>query len=215
METLFVLEQHRNQCYNRVRSNGSARFGSSPSRNFRQINCRTFQSSAGILPSPLKQYSSPVAKRASSFPTPSPVSSPRTPSPSANSHSVNTVHSKSSVKSLPIPINNNNRNPKKKTFNGFSGEVFSYSELWAGPAYSNSPPPSSLPMPKFSLREKRTASLELPTSDPVVVTMHAIAKSAPSSPTREHNASAAEPLVTIDFATRTLRRILNLDSNDD
>ncbi|GLU07562.1 hypothetical protein SLE2022_245170 [Rubroshorea leprosula] len=214
METLVVLEQHRNQCYNRVRSNGSARFGSSPSRNFRQINCRTFQSSAGILPSPFKQYSSPVAKRASSFSSPLPASSPRTPSPSANSHSVNTVHSKSSVKSSPIPINNNNRNPKKKAFNGFSGEVLSYSELWAGPAYSNSPPPSSLPMPKFSLREKRTVSLELPTSDPVV-TMHAIAKSAPSSPTRKHNPSAAEPLVTIDFATRTLRRILNLDGNDD
>ncbi|URD94258.1 hypothetical protein MUK42_01524 [Musa troglodytarum] len=37
-----------------------------------------------------------------------------------------------------------------------------FSELWAGPAYSDSPPPSSLPIPKYYLRQKRSVSLELP-----------------------------------------------------
>ncbi|GLT36348.1 hypothetical protein SLA2020_107320 [Shorea laevis] len=182
METLVVVEQHRNQYHSRVRSNGSGRFGSSPSRNFRQINCRTFQSDAGVLPSPFKQSSSPVDSR-------------------------------SSVKSSSIPISNH-RNPKKKSFNGFAGEGLLYSELWAGPAYSNSPPPNSLPMPKFSLREKRAVSLDLPASD-TVSTVHPTAKSAPTSPTRVHNPSATELFVTVDSATRTLRRILNLDSADD
>ncbi|GKV51359.1 hypothetical protein SLEP1_g58026 [Rubroshorea leprosula] len=213
METLVVVEQHRNQYHSRVRSNGSGRFGSSPSRNFRQINCRTFQSSAGVLPSPFKQSSSPVGKRGSSFSSPAHVSSPHTPSPGANSHYVNGVDSRSSVKSSPIPISNH-RNPKKKSFNGLAGGGLSYSELWAGPAYSNSPPPNSLPMPKFSLREKRAVSLDLPAPDPVF-TVHPTAKSAPTSPTRVHKPSATELLVTVDSATRTLRRILNLESADD
>lgn len=76
-------------------------------------------------------------------------------------------------------------NPKIPTFAG---------DLWAGPAYSNSPPPSSLPIPKFSLCQKRAASLDVP------------AKSAPVSLTSELKSSA-------DFfvATENLRRILNLD----
>ncbi|KAI3788168.1 hypothetical protein L2E82_00880 [Cichorium intybus] len=40
-------------------------------------------------------------------------------------------------------------------------ELF-YSELWVGPAYSNSPPPSSLSIPNFSVKQKRTVSLDLP-----------------------------------------------------
>uniref|UniRef100_A0A804K137 Uncharacterized protein n=1 Tax=Musa acuminata subsp. malaccensis TaxID=214687 RepID=A0A804K137_MUSAM len=31
---------------------------------------------------------------------------------------------------------------------------FSFAELWAGPSFSNSPAPSSLPIPKFSVPEK-------------------------------------------------------------
>lgn len=213
METLVVVEQHRNHYYGRVRSNGSGKFGSSPSRNFREINCRTFQSSsAGILPSPIKHFSSPVAKKAASFSSPSPLPSPKTPSSSFAPRPVNSGRSKGSAKSTPIPISNNG-NPKKKSFTDFNGEALLFSELWAGPAYSNSPPPSSLPMPKFSLREKRSVSLELPGSDPVVP-MHPIAKSAPSSPTGGYS-PAAELFGTVDTATRTLRRILNLDGADE
>ncbi|WVZ05105.1 hypothetical protein V8G54_018451 [Vigna mungo] len=60
METLFVVEQHKNQYYSRSKSQGHARFGGSPSRGFRDINCRTFESGrTGILPSPLKSHGSP------------------------------------------------------------------------------------------------------------------------------------------------------------
>ncbi|GJN20653.1 hypothetical protein PR202_gb08053 [Eleusine coracana subsp. coracana] len=90
----------------------------------------------------------------------------------------------------------------------------SRAELWAGPGFSNSPPPSSLPIPKFSLRQKRSISLELPPikrSDDVEVKLHA--KSAPSSPVGGsgydffNNKEAA-------IATENLRRILQLDIAD-
>ncbi|CAF2141365.1 unnamed protein product [Brassica napus] len=68
----------------------------------------------------------------------------------------------------------------------------SYSELWAGPTYSNSPPPTSLPIPKFSLRQKRTVSLSFPPPQ--------AAKSAPVSPT----SSADNPFHTTVSATVTL-----------
>ncbi|KAG2297538.1 hypothetical protein Bca52824_044207 [Brassica carinata] len=44
----------------------------------------------------------------------------------------------------------------------------SYSELWAGPTYSNSPPSTSVPIPKFSLRQRRTVSLTFPSPDSAV-----------------------------------------------
>ncbi|CAN7042309.1 unnamed protein product, partial [Brassica rapa subsp. trilocularis] len=68
----------------------------------------------------------------------------------------------------------------------------SYSELWAGPTYSNSPPPTSLPIPKFSLRQKSTVSLSFPPPQ--------AAKSAPVSPT----SSADNPFHTTVSATVTL-----------
>ncbi|XVF32553.1 hypothetical protein REPUB_Repub17cG0092200 [Reevesia pubescens] len=207
METLVVVAQHRNQYCSRVKPHGPARFGSSPSRNFRGINCRTFQSGAGLLPTPFKYNSTPITKWPSSPPS---SSSPKT-SPFADG-----THSKTTRRSSPIPINN--RTPiNDKSFNEeISGEDFPYSELWAGPAYSNSPPPSSLPIPKFSLRMKRTVSLDLPAADPIV-DVHPTAKSAPASPTRELNPSVAELFRCADSAsaTKTLRRILNLDNNDD
>ncbi|KAL6883645.1 hypothetical protein ACP4OV_011059 [Aristida adscensionis] len=90
----------------------------------------------------------------------------------------------------------------------------SRSELWAGPAFSNSPPPSSLPIPKFSLRQKRSISLELPPvkhSDDVEVRPHA--KSAPSSPV---GGSGSDFFTNNEaaIATENLRRILQLDIAD-
>ncbi|KAJ4910313.1 Uncharacterized protein Rs2_04934 [Raphanus sativus] len=61
----------------------------------------------------------------------------------------------------------------------------SYSELWAGPTYSNSPPPTSLPMPNFSLRQNRTVS------------------QAAKSPT---SCAADNPFHTTVSATMTLRK---------
>lgn len=219
METLVVVAQHRNQYYGRVKQYRPARFGSSPSRHFREINCRTFQSGEGILPTPFKTCYTPVTKTTSYTSASSSISSSqKTPSPTIKAHpsfhSVDNTHYKTALKSSPIPINI----PRKETpFDDeldISSENSPFSELWAGPAYSNSPPPSSLPIPKFSMRPKRTVSLELPVSDSGIK-LHQIAKSAPASPTREHSPSTKELFLSVDSATKTLRRILNLDVADE
>lgn len=201
METLVVLDEHRNEYFNR-RAQGPARFGSAPSGGFRGINCRTFQSGVGILPTPLKG----VTKRAC-------ASSPKTPSPSVKWHSEESKHLKKVVKSssISIPMNINDG------FNeGFFFEGFPFSELWAGPAYSNSPPPSSLPIPKFSLCSKRTVSLDLPEKLASDVNFHSMAKSAPASPTRDRSLCFSRSFFNSDdSATMTLRRILNLDIADE
>lgn len=178
METLVIVAQHKNQYYDRTRGQSHARFGhfgSPPSVGFKEINCRTFDSGAGILPTPLRSYSTPKKSTPSSAIT------------------------------IPINIKVGAESRKGESLN----DEFAYSELWAGPAYSNSPPPSSLPMPKFSLKPKRTVSLELPVS-PSDIDLPPLAKSAPASPTRDHNPS---PVLfdTTDSATQTLRRILNLE----
>ncbi|MBA0754586.1 hypothetical protein Gogos_022087 [Gossypium gossypioides] len=197
METLVVMAQHRNRYCSKVNPDGPARFGSSPSRNFRGINCRSFHFGAGLLPSPFEYSAAPTDRRLSSLPPPSSSSSsPNTPCP----------HSKTTMKSSTTLINNN-RATKNGKFSSeeISGEGFPYRELWAGPAYSNLPPPSSLPIPKFSLRVKRTVSLDLPAADPFV-DVHPTGNSAP--------ASVAELFGCDDSATKTLRRILNLDNTD-
>ncbi|TYJ09361.1 hypothetical protein E1A91_A11G136200v1 [Gossypium mustelinum] len=205
METLVVMAQHRNRYCSKVNPDGPARFGSSPSRNFRGINCRTFHFGAGLLPSPFEYSAAPTDRWPSSLPpSSSSSSSPNTPCP----------HSKTTRKCSTTLINNN-RTTKNVKFSSeeISGESFPYCELWAGPAYSNSPPPSSLPIPKFSLRVKRTVSLDLPAADPIV-DVHPTGNSAPASPTGELHPSVAELFGCDDSATKTLRRILNLDNTD-
>ncbi|CAN1271009.1 hypothetical protein LINPERPRIM_LOCUS14077 [Linum perenne] len=201
METLVVVAEHKNQCYGRVKPHGSGRFGSSPSRQFRAINCRTFQSGPGILPNPFGSSSKTNAKTKTNI---SPSSSPKTPA----------HFSKAAPSSSPIAISI--KEPRK--FCAFSDNLMipnedaCFSELWAGPAYSNSPPPSSLPIPKFSMKSKpkRTVSLELPLADSDFE-LPQIAKSAPASPSREDYSPMRDLFCTADDATRTLRRILNLD----
>ncbi|PON94931.1 flocculation FLO11-like protein [Trema orientale] len=205
MEMLVVVAQHRNQYCSRVKSQGPVRCGS-PCRGFRGINCRSFQSAAGILPSPWFANNSPGYKGA--------CSSPRTPSPCVNSGSEGKARSRITAKSTPIAIDAKLSNKKKYFNEEVSVESLSFSELWAGPAYSNSPPPSSLPIPKFSIRPKRTVSLELPGSPPDY-DMHPIAKSAPASPTREHSPFTRDIFHGADSATETLRRILNLDIHNE
>ncbi|OAY49748.1 mucin-5AC [Manihot esculenta] len=215
METLVAVAQHRNQYYSRDKAYKQARFGSSPSSHFREINCRSFQSGSGIMPTPFKTCSTTVAKVAPSTPSPS---AEKTPSPTikahSKSHSVGNTQSKAVPKSSPIPINAPVRETPFDDELDISNENSPFSELWAGPAYSNSPPPSSLPIPKFSMRPKRTVSLELPVSDPGIK-VYPTAKSAPASPTREHSPSTKDLFLTVDSATKTLRRILNLDVADD
>lgn len=121
---------------------------------------------------------------------------------------------KTASKSSPITFNVK-ISRKETSFNeaiGFVNGNLPFSELWAGPAYSNSPPPSSLPIPKFSMRPpKRTVSLDLPVSDDADFDVQPTAKSAPASPSREHSPSIRDLLLSADSATKTLRRILNLD----
>lgn len=205
METLVAMAQHRNHYCSNVNPDEPARFGSSPSRDFRGINCRTFHFGAGLLASPFEYSAAPTERRPSSLPPSSSLSSsPNTPCP----------HSKTTRKSSNILINNN-RTTKNGKFSSeeVSGKGFLYCELWAGPAYSNSPPPSSLPIPKFSLRVKRTVSLDLPAADPFV-DVHPTTNSAPASPIGELHPSVAELFACDDSATKTLRRILNLDNTD-
>ncbi|XP_065861130.1 uncharacterized protein [Euphorbia lathyris] len=204
METLVVVAQHRNQYYGKVKAYKPARYGSSPSGHFREINCRTFQSGgAGILPTP---YSAACT---------TPVNKSSTKTVYYSPSSQKTPIKAQVLRSSPISINF----PAKKTnFDDelvISSENSLFSELWAGPAYSNSPPPSSLPIPKFSMRPKRTVSLDLPASDSDIK-IHPIAKSAPASPTREYNPSTStRDLFGADSATKMLRRILNLDLGDE
>ncbi|GFP92311.1 hypothetical protein PHJA_001375200 [Phtheirospermum japonicum] len=203
METLIVAH-HRNQhqYYSRNRRYSSTKFGSfgsPPSGNFRGINCRTFQTGEGLLPTPSKQCSTKTSITEKTFLA---SFSPKTPSPSVNE---NRKASKGISKSntIAIPINFKTKNNKRDFF----------SERWAGPAYSNSPSPSSLPIPKFSMNPKRTVSLDLPTVASEF-DMHPIAKSAPASPTRERSLSPCDRFDISVSATLTLRRILNLDGTD-
>ncbi|KAJ6852264.1 uncharacterized protein M6B38_254825 [Iris pallida] len=148
----------------------------SSSRGFKGISCRT-ESLSAILPSPRVLNCSPEPK--------SPLGPPvRSSRPRSN---LIAISPKPDIKE-----------------HSLDEEEFSYSELWAGPAYTNSPPPSSLPIPKFSLRQKRSVSLELPSPSSGVV-LPPLAKSAPTSPTRD----------TYSSATESLRRILQLDVADD
>ncbi|KAL1547226.1 hypothetical protein AAHA92_23728 [Salvia divinorum] len=205
METLVAIAQHRNHQYHgRSRGHGSTRFGSSspPTGGFRGINCRTFHSGEGLLSTPAKACSSktktPVTKKAFC-----PTLSPKTPSPSVCEHP---KLLKRIAKSCPIPI------PMNIKFESMD-EGFQFSELWAGPAYSNSPPPSSLPIPKFSLMPKRTVSLDFPMVASEI-DLPCLSQSAPASP-RERSPSPSDLFDIADSATKTLRRMLNLDIEDE
>ena len=198
MEAVVVVEQHRNQYY-------GAPFGSFPSRDFRGVNCRSFQSGAAILPTPSKASTSETKHF---YP-----SSPKTPLTCLSSNSGN-AKSGATVPTAPIPIKPKFLNNNSVLHEEFYDPSFSFSELWAGPTYSNSPPPSSLPIPKFSVA-KRTTSQEIPRSAPEFDLHHPSAKSAPPSPTRDQNFSPRFFFHNDDSATKTLRRILHLDVDNE
>ncbi|CAF2125568.1 BnaA03g57290D [Brassica napus] len=84
--------------------------------------------------------------------------------------------------------------------------------LWAGPTYSNSPPPTSVSIPKFSLRQRRTVSLTFPSPDSAVDVLE-VAKSAPVSPAS--SCDDDNPFHSTVSATMTLRRMLNLETADE
>ncbi|ONK76798.1 uncharacterized protein A4U43_C03F32280 [Asparagus officinalis] len=205
METLVVVAEHRNQYYSRSKSRVSNHFGSSPSRGFKGINCRTFETGVGILPpphaiSPSSNYNNFYEPQSPCFYAEPPKSSKRSnPIAICPKYTDREPCFNDDIRSNPISPKSLTKGP---SFND-DIEEFAYSELWAGPAYSNSPPPSSLPIPKFSLRQKRSVSLELPLPS-LGIELPPIAKSAPSTPSRESFSSATE----------NLRRILHLDIAD-
>lgn len=214
----MVVQQ--DQFHSRSRGRNHGPFGSYSSRDFREINCRTFQSGSGILPNPLKARSPHVTKQ--SLPN-----SPKTPSVTPSNvkkhvHSdQNTKHPKRITKSSSVPIPLDFKHVEysyKDDIKDSLNDNFFFAELWAGPAYSNSPPPSSLPIPTFSIKPKRTVSLELPSvSASDIDLLTPAAKSAPPSPAREHHKYPRRDFFNSDdeFATKTLRRILNLDMVDE
>lgn len=203
LEALFIVAQQRPQCCS---SKGKA---NSISGGFREINCRAFGTGSGLRPSPVKTCGSPVLNRALLSPT------PRTPSAiiahsSGKSKGQDAKPSKKLVISSPISISLKDGGKKQRQ----SRDNVCFSELWAGPAYSNSPPPSSLPIPKFSLKPKRTVSLELPVCESDL-NLEPMAKSAPASPTGGTLGWSDDFFWNDESATKSLCRILNLDNTDD
>lgn len=230
METLVIDGQHnRNQYCNRSFTRSSSQYGSPPLRKQKGFNCRSYHSGAGLLPNPIKSKSlseTSIKREIAAL-------SPKTPSPSIYSSCDETKNDRKPVRSAAVPIPMAMKLDDGLMKEGAFFDEFHFSELWAGPTYSNSPPPSSLPIPKFSLKPKRTVSLELPRSVSPIE-LRPVAKSAPSSPTRERSPSPIyflsdiesvmetsdqcylqqEPADQTEFATKALRRILNLDNDD-
>ncbi|KAK9086881.1 hypothetical protein Syun_029275 [Stephania yunnanensis] len=178
METLLVVPQHRNQYYGRSKYGVRDRFSSHSSRGLRDINCR-FRSGSGILPTPLSLCNGYfVAKKGFSFQS-------TKEQVSTNDKSKKVMIIKENCETAVILKPNDGER--------FSEDHLSCSKLWAGPAYSNSPPPSSLPMPKFSILQKQCVS--------------------PESGVLDH--SRRDSLLNTDSATKDLRRILHLDMGDE
>jgi hypothetical protein len=164
----------------------------------------------------------PISRRLSPHAATMPATAgPSTPaSPSASCH----PHPRRGLHGPAPPPSPRHRNTSSFTMGKKRSRAISVSpstsppsrpELWAGPGFCNSPPPSSLPIPKFSLHQKRSVSLEFPPadrSDDEEVPVHA--KSAPSSPTAGSGATFFSG-TDATIATENLRRILHLKIEDD
>eukprot|EP00250_Pteridium_aquilinum_P010492 c19426_g1_i1 orf=524-1789(+) len=81
--------------------------------------------------------------------------------------------------------------------------TLSCQERWAGPAYTSSPSPSSLPLPKRCLPNSRLSSLELP---PLVKQYSTSVYMQPFLGSSEKGGAW-----DVAFATKSLRKMLNLD----
>lgn len=208
METVFAVAHHRNhhQSYSRNRGNGTPKGGSfgSASGGLEGVSCRIYQPGSGLFLTQLKSYSTltPVTKRAfsSSFLL-------KTLSPPVKENQKSSKRDEKNC-SYPIPIDIKYEDNKR-----LINDDFHFYERWAGPTYSNSPPPSSLPVPTFSVQPRQSISLDLdsPTSE---IGLRNTVKSVPTSPSRDHISLDGDIFDSADTATKTLRRILNLDVTD-
>jgi len=120
---VVIPEQHNHHHHPGPRSKPSGPHFTSPppSRGFRGMNCRSFHSGGCMSVLP--------------SPPPSPARTYSSPEPKTPKQQQLPRHGRKRTR--PISLS-----PSTSP---------SRSELWAGPAFSNSPPPSSLPIPKFSL----------------------------------------------------------------
>lgn len=199
----MVVDQNRSRYSGKNRDHGN---GSLSGRVFRDIS-RNFQCGDGILPTPeINTCKTPAGKLSFRF------------SPTSGFNKTTSVEGKSShwksrgsgvKKSSSVPLNIKVDCDKE---NYLFCKKLSFSERWAGPAYSNSPPPSSLPIPKFSVPSKQSVSLELACLESEIH-LYPASRSAPASPKREHGNYARNVFNTACYAsaTKDLRRILNLD----
>ncbi|KAF3786140.1 hypothetical protein EJ110_NYTH26093 [Nymphaea thermarum] len=204
METLVLLDQ---QQYVRQQE----------THNQNPVNCRSSQSRTGIFPPPFAftsgGYYDTDHVRYGATETSHQSRSRGTDRSSKNKKI------KGSRRSSPIPIASKKKHGIDDLSFALGGTDFfsssPRSERWAGPTYSNSPPPSSLPLPKFSLRQKRSVSLELPGPEREFARAPVV-KSAPPSPSRDPHFSSSGSAFSLDAAsaTKDLRRILHLDLQD-
>lgn len=205
METLVLLDQ---QQYVRQQE----------TRNQNPVNCRVSQSSTGVFPPPFAftsggYYGTGHVGYGAMEPSCQSTRSRGTDRSSKNRKI------KGSRRSSPIPIASKNKHGIDDLSFALGGSDFfsssPNSERWAGPTYSNSPPPSSLPIPKFSLRQKRSVSLDLPGPE-LELPKAPVVKSAPPSPSRDTHFSSSGSTFFLDAAsaTKDLRRILHLDLQD-
>lgn len=206
----MVVDQNRSRYNGRNRGHSH---GSSDCRVLKDINQGKFHSGDGILPTPVtpgKMCKTPIGKPGTRFLS----SSGFNKTPLAEGKSSNRKSRGSSLKkSSAVPFSNK-VGPDKENFPYC--KKLSYSEHWAGPAYSNSPPPSSLPIPRFSVPPKPSASLELFRAESEIH-LQPTSRSAPPSPKREHGISTRNGFrgAYHACATKDLRRILNLDLMDE
>ena len=188
METLTVVARH--QSYDNRRMDIPDVLQFSPSRTLKGLNCRAYESKTGIPPSPSQSFinfgSPGMSGQKMTLPLyPDPV--------------------KECTRSNPISI----RSTPTLKLAPFKDDQCD-TELWAGPAYSNSPPPSSLPMPNFSLC-RRSESFEAHRHKFQISDLRPV-KSVPSSPEKQSYLSSAEFFTGTNPATKGLRRMLNLET---
>lgn len=112
---------------------------------------------------------------------------------------------------------------------GLASPVFE-SEKWAGPAYSNSPPPSSLPFPKFYMQQMRSIAMDLidanqcsdnvesvessvvsPSGEKVHSPLTIAPEKAQSGFSAVRSCSSSSQFGVDTSATQDLRRLLGLD----
>lgn len=93
------------------------------------------------------------------------------------------------------------------------GEELAPWERWAGPSYINSPPPSALPLPRFSRKHSKIESLDIECLEEIVSDQ---VSTPPSSLSPLYASFSGQRQLVINSdavvsATKDLKRILNLD----